>query len=206
MRGKLNETLMLVNIKEKKMSNIYQFTLILDGVDEKTPGLEDSLFESGCNDGLINYKNGAVYLDFDREAEDLERAIISAIKDVESAKIGAKIVSVAPEHLVSVSDIAGRVSMTKQAVSLFIHGSRGKGDFPKPILKISNKSPLWRWSAVAQWFYNQGKISNQDVVDSANIVENINAALELRNINSFEHKKKILNELEGQMFWQVASR
>jgi len=205
MHDKLDETLMLVNIKEMRMSNSYQFTLILDGVDEKTPGLEDALFEAGCDDGLINYKNGAVYLDFDREDENLERAIISAIKDIESANIGARIVSVAPEHLVSLSDIAGRVSMTRQAVSLLIQGARGKGDFPKPILKISNKSPLWRWSSVAEWFYQQGKISDHDVIDSANIVEDINAALELRNKNSFEHKRKILNELENQVFWQVAS-
>ncbi len=204
MRDKLGEILMPVNTKEMIMSNLYQFTLILDGVDEKTPGLEDALFEAGCDDALINYKNGAVYLDFDREDEDLERAIISAIKNIESANIGATIVSVAPEHLVSLSDIAGRVSMTRQAVSLLIQGARGKGDFPKPILKISNKSPLWRWSAVAEWFYQHGKISDHDVIDSANIVEDINAALELRNKKSFEHKRKILNELENQIFWQAA--
>ena len=187
------------------MNNLYQFTLILDGVDEKTPNLEDSLFEAGCNDALINFKNGAVYLDFDREAEDLERAIMSAIRDIESANIGATIVSVAPEHLVNLSDIAGRVSMTRQAVSLLIQGTRGKGDFPKPILKISNKSPLWRWSAVAEWFYQQGKISDYKVIDSANIVEDINAALQLRNKKSFAHQRKILDELENQVLWQVAS-
>lgn len=96
MRDKLDETLMHVNIKEIKMSNLYQFTLLLDGVDEKTPNVEDSLFEAGCDDALVNYKNGAVYLDFDREGDDLESTIISAIKDIESAKIGAMIVSVAP--------------------------------------------------------------------------------------------------------------
>lgn len=205
MHARLNGTLMLVNIKEKKMSNLYHFTLILDGVDEKTPGLEDALFEAGCDDALINYKNGAVYLDFDREGEELERTIISAIRDIESANIGATIVSVAPEHLVSLSDIAERVSMTRQAVSLLIQGTRGSGDFPKPILKISNKSPLWRWSTVAEWFYRQGKIHDHNVVDSANIVEDINAALELRNKKSFEHKRKILNELENQIVWQMAS-
>jgi len=205
MLDKLDETLTLVNIKEKKMSNFYQFTLMLDGVDDKTPGLEDALFEAGCDDALINYKSGAVYLDFDREGVDLERTIISAIKDIESSNIGAMIVSVAPEHLVSLSDIAGRVSMTKQAVSLFIKGSRGSGDFPKPILKISNKSPLWRWSTVAEWFYQQGKIQDHSVIDSANSVEDINAALELRNKKSFEHKRKILNELESQIIWQAAS-
>lgn len=196
MRDKLDETLMHVNIKEIQMSNLYQFTLLLDGVDENTPNLEDSLFEAGCDDALVNYKNAAVYLDFDREGDDLEFTIISAIKDIESAKIGAMIVSVAPEHLVSLSDIAERVSITRQAVSLLMQGTRGAGNFPKPILKISNKSPLWRWSAVAEWFYQQGKIHDHAIIDSANIVEDINAALELRNKKSFAHKRAILHKLE----------
>ena len=96
--------------------------------------------------------------------------------------------------------------MTRQAVSLLIQGSRGTGDFPKPILKICTKSPLWRWSAVAEWFYQQGKINDHHVIESANIVEDINAALELRNKNSFEHKRKILNELENPVFWKAANQ
>ncbi|HAU1788577.1 hypothetical protein [uncultured Legionella sp.] len=187
------------------MSNLYQFTLILDCVDETTPGLEDALFEAGCGDALINYKNGTVFLDFDREGENLENTIISAIKDIESANIGARIISVAPEHLVNLSDIAERVSMTRQAVSLLIQGTRGSGNFPKPILKISNKSPLWRWSAVAEWFYQQGKISDPNVIESAYIFEDINAALELRDNVSIKHREKILSKLEDQELYQSIS-
>lgn len=178
------------------MNKVYQFTLVLDGVDDQTPNLEDSLFEVGCDDALINYKNGTVYLDFDREDKDLEHAIISAIKAVESADLGAKILSVAPEHLVSLSDIAERVSMSRQAVSLFVLGERGTKDFPKPILKIANKSPLWRWSMVAEWFYRQQKIKDHEVIDFANVIEDINAALDSRNKESLVHRQKILNELE----------
>jgi len=190
---------MLVSIKENKMSKVYQFTLVLDGVDEKTPNLEDALFEAGCDDALINYKNGTVYLDFDREDENLEHAIISAIKAVESTSLGAKIVSVAPEHLVSLSDIAERVSMSRQAVSLFVLGERGTKDFPKPILKIANKSPLWRWSMVAEWFYRQQKIKDHAVIDFATVIEDINAALDSRNKETLIHRKKILHELERRM-------
>lgn len=178
------------------MSKIYQFTLVLDGVDEHTPNIEDVLFEAGCDDALINYKNGTVYLDFDREGDDLEQVIISAIKDVEGVNMGATTVSVAPEHLVNLSDIAERISMTRQAVSLFMLGERGMGGFPKPVLKIANKSPLWRWSAVAEWFYQQGKIKDHSIIDYANIVEDINSVLELRNKKVFDHRKKILTQLQ----------
>ncbi len=187
---------MLENIRGINMSDSYQFTLILDGVDEKTPHLEDVLYEAGCDDALINYKNGTVYLDFDRVGTNLESVIMSAIKDIESANIGAVIVSVAPEHLVSLSDIAERLNITRQAVSLLMQGIRGAGDFPKPILKIAHKSPLWRWSAVAEWFYQQGKIGDHTIIDAANIVEDINVALELRNKKSSTHQKMILHELE----------
>ena len=182
------------------MNKVYQFTLVLEGVDDTTPNLEDALFEAGCDDALINYKNGTVYLDFDRENEDLEQAIISAIKDVESTNLRIKIVSVAPEHLVNLSDIAERVSMSRQAVSLFVLGERGSNDFPKPILKISNKSPLWRWSTVAEWFYRQQKIKDHDVVAFAKIIEDINAVLDSRNYEVSLHRKEILKELESPHF------
>ncbi len=69
----------------KKKQNIYQFTLVLKNVDEDTPNLEDSLFQAGCDDSLINFRNGTVYLDFDREATSLEEAVMSAIKNVVSS-------------------------------------------------------------------------------------------------------------------------
>lgn len=177
------------------MSKTYQFTLVLDGVDDKTENLEDKLYEAGCDDALINYKNGTVYLDFDRESDSLEHAILSAIKSVESSDLGAVILSVAPEHLVTLSDIAERMSMTKQAISLYVLGHRGTGDFPKPVLKISNKSPLWKWSSVAEWFYKQHKLDDRSIIEFAVIIEDINAALELRDKKALEHRNNILSEL-----------
>jgi hypothetical protein len=80
---------------------VYRFSLILRNVDENTQDLEDSLYESGCEDALINSRNGRVYLDFDREAASLEEAIITAIRNVESASIGAVVASVSPKDLVT---------------------------------------------------------------------------------------------------------
>lgn len=78
-------------------------------------------------------------------------------------------------------------------------GERGAGSFPKPVLKIANKSPLWRWSAVAEWFYQQGKITNHDIIDDANIVEDINAVLELRGRKTVKHRRNILEKLEHRV-------
>jgi|HubBroStandDraft_6_1064221.scaffolds.fasta_scaffold3007280_2 hypothetical protein len=31
------------------MNKVYQFTLVLDGVDDQAPNLEDALFKAGCD-------------------------------------------------------------------------------------------------------------------------------------------------------------
>ena len=76
------------------MSNLYQFTLILDGVNAQTQHLEDALFESGCDDSLIRYQHNTIYLDFDRVGVSLEQVILSAIKNVDAANIGARVIDV----------------------------------------------------------------------------------------------------------------
>jgi hypothetical protein len=73
-------------LKMKGSQKIYQFTLVLKNVDENTTDLEDSLFEAGCDDALINFRNGTVYLDFDRKAHFLDDAVIDAIRDVEQTE------------------------------------------------------------------------------------------------------------------------
>jgi hypothetical protein len=68
--------------------NNFQFTLILKNVDMGTPHLEDRLYEAGCSDALIHFRNGRVYLDFHRDASSLKIAVSSAIKQVESGGLG----------------------------------------------------------------------------------------------------------------------
>ena len=77
-----------------KMTQTYQFTVVLQNVNMHTELLEDSLYESGCDDALINFRNGTVYLTFSRQAISLQVAVLSAIKDVESASIKPRVVTV----------------------------------------------------------------------------------------------------------------
>ena len=159
-----------------KQDNYYQFTLVLKNVDEKTLHLEDSLYEAGCDDALINYRNGAVYLEFDREASSLEDAVISAIKNVRSTTIDADVASVAPENLVTESEIAKRLDVSRQTISLWIKGERRK-NFPTPIMRLSEKSPLWKWDEVVIWLFENNIINDRQKLDHALFFANINAAL-----------------------------
>jgi hypothetical protein len=158
-------------------TKIYQFTLVLKNVDEKTASLEDSLYEAGCSDALINFRNDAVYLEFDRESSSMEEAVISAIKDVQSSSIDIEVASVAPENLVTESEIANRLNKGRQTISLWIKGARRKS-FPHPVMRVSQKSPLWNWYEVVVWLFKNELIKDEKMVDEALFLANINAALE----------------------------
>lgn len=182
--------------KKSPIKETYQFTLVLKNVDEKTPGLEDSLFQAGCDDALINFRNGTVYLDFDRKANSIEEAVISAINAVESAPIGAIVANVAPEDFVTESEISKRLSCKRQTVSLWTNEKRRKQlPFPKPIMKLSSRSPLWKWSEIAEWLYQNNALEKSEVV-KALFLEDLNAVLEERDPKVRKSRQKLLEKFE----------
>ncbi|NIO42549.1 MAG: hypothetical protein GTO41_21835 [Burkholderiales bacterium] len=65
--------------------NKYEFSLILTGAPELTEDIADKLFKAGCDDGTPGTCNGVFSIDFHREANSLEEAINSAIKNVREA-------------------------------------------------------------------------------------------------------------------------
>lgn len=180
------------------MKDVFEFTLVLDGVDEKTKNLEDKLFEAGCDDALINFRNGTVYLDFDREEDSLENAVLSAIQAVESCGLGAKVIRILPDDLVSISDIAKRLDKDRQLVSLWVKGERRdkRSPFPAPVLKLSEKSPMWRWYSVVKWLNEQEIIQDNKILERAKFVENINAVLEERDPEIKKYRHTLLDKLE----------
>lgn len=175
-----------------KSIKIFQFTLVLKKVPESIDNLEDSLFEAGCDDALINFRNGAVYLDFDREASSLEEAVVSAIKNIQS--IDAEVVSVAPDNLVTESEIAKRLPVARQTVSLWIKGER-RESFPHPVMRLAEKSPLWKWNEVIVWLYDNKIIHDKNLVENALFFSNINAALEERDSRTREIRHNLLERI-----------
>ncbi|MGI9276744.1 MAG: hypothetical protein ACR2PT_18105 [Endozoicomonas sp.] len=164
---------------------IFHFSLVLTEVGVTTPGLEDALFEVGCDDALVCFYNQSAYLVFDREAESLREAVASAVADVESSSCGARVVSVDAGDLVGLSDIAELSGLTRQAVALLKDGKRGGGQFPAPVLRLEGRQPLWKWSQVAQWLVEQGRVG-AELAENALVVDEFNQALELRNSGRME--------------------
>lgn len=62
----------------------FSFTVVLDAT-KITDEMAEDLYGGGCNDALLASQGDEVTLDFDREAEDEQSAIDSAIEDIRKA-------------------------------------------------------------------------------------------------------------------------
>lgn len=175
----------------KKETHI--FTLVLADENEITTELENTLYEAGCDDGMLFCKNQVVYIDFDRDAESLEEALISAINDIESA--GFHVFRAEPSDLVTSAEISRRAKRSRQSVAQIIKGKRGKGGFPIPVAGVTGKTSVWSWAEVSNWLLKEEKIDNPFLVKKAEVIRDINETLELRRhpflakrMNFFFHK------------------
>jgi len=174
---------------------LYNFTLTLSGVTVHTVGLEDSLHAAGCADALVCFYGTAVYLDFDRESDSLEQAVLSAIADIESApSLNARVESV-DSALVGLSDIAELTGLTRQAIALLKDGARGSGQFPGPVQRVKGNSPLWRWKTIVGWLVTENRIpEDSPLVAHAEVLDNLNLALQLR---ATRESETVLHYLQG---------
>src|SRR6266487_1378090 len=130
----------------------YEFTLLMEGADLQTDAAKDALFEAGCDDATIGVNAGVQHVHFDREANSLAEALVSAITAVEQAVPGAHVVRVAPDEYVTLAEIAARTGRTRESIRLLSTGDRGPGDFPPPAARANQRVKLWRWAEIAAWF------------------------------------------------------
>jgi hypothetical protein len=75
----------------------HTFTLILSGVAELTPELSDALYAATGGDIELNLRDGIAFVEFERRAATLREAITTAIREVEQATAGIRVVRVESE-------------------------------------------------------------------------------------------------------------
>ena len=155
----------------------HDFVLVLTGVAELSPEQEDALFEAGCSDATISLRFGTIYLTFARFASTLKQAIITALRDVKKANIGAVVKYIDECNLVTQAEIARRSNRSRQVVHQYITGQRGPGGFPGPDCYITDEKPLWRWCEVADWL-RQNDMIKEDTLRDAQLIATINSVLE----------------------------
>lgn len=74
------------------------FTITIEAADVMAENAQEALFEARCDDATFGVCGGVQTAEFDREAADFAEAVASAIKQVESAVPGARVVNVHREH------------------------------------------------------------------------------------------------------------
>ncbi len=65
----------------------YEFRVVLGDVSLADESLAERLFEAGCDDGTLFSSDGVAAVGFAREAESLEDAVRSAVRDVMSTGV-----------------------------------------------------------------------------------------------------------------------
>ena len=154
----------------------YDFSLVLLGVNELTTKVEDAFFEAGCDDATLSIAYGRVWMEFSRTAPSLKDAVLSAIRDVRKAGIGADVLQVDECNLVTQAEIARRIGRSRQLVHQFITGQRGPGAFPPPVCHLRAETPLWEWCAVSFWLCENNMIRSEEL-NNAEVIAAINTAL-----------------------------
>lgn len=154
----------------------YNFLFVLSGISAPTENFEDRLFEAGCDDATLSFRNRIAFLEFDREAPSFKEAVISAIKQVETIDKAIVVERVEPDDLVTAAEIARRINKTREYVRLLIEGERGAGNFPVPLSGMVSKSLIWSWLKVAQWL-RENRIVEEEEFQIAQDIADINNTL-----------------------------
>lgn len=182
---------------DKRGKHLYNFALVFSGVSEPEDWVENALYEAGCDDALLAFRAGTAYLEFDRQADDLEQGILTAVRDVEQADERLSVVRVEPGDLATAAEIARRAHLTREYVRLLAEGKRGPGDFPAPQSGITGKTLVWSWAEVARWLLRHGIVEDASVIDAAETIRDINDALAIRHDSAaLERRLHYLRQLK----------
>jgi predicted DNA-binding transcriptional regulator AlpA len=154
----------------------FEFSIVASGLDPEAEDFADRFFEAGCDDATISFQKGHVIVDFAREASSIDAAICSAVECVEKA--GAHVDRVEPDPLVSLSDIAARTGLSRAAITNYSKGERAE-NFPSPVARVTSKTSLYDWAAVAAWLFQHKQLSREEAIE-AEAVRVANAAIQSR--------------------------
>lgn len=127
----------------------YQFTLTyrLHLADCDLDALVERLGEAGCDDALVGLGiPGQVGLDFIREADSAQEALLTALADVRRALPQARLVEAVPD-LVGLSDAADVVGVSRQNLrNLMI---KHPDSFPLPV--HAGSTGIWHLEDLMLW-------------------------------------------------------
>ena len=120
-------------------------------------------------------------LEFERPGKSFARTVLKALTQVQQVLPEADLLRVEPDDLVTIAAIAARVGRSHERMRLLSQGRRGPGGFPAPAGRIDEKTQVWRWSDVAQWFEKRTDYEVAGTPEAAFLAA-LNDVLELRRL------------------------
>jgi len=147
----------------------YDFTLkfALGRPDADPESFIGPLINEGCDDALIGIgKLGQIALDFTREADSADEAVLSALADVKRAIPDATFIEAAPDF-VGVPDIAKLLDVSRQAIRKLI--DKNEPFVPPPM--YGGVRSIWHLETILQWMIER---NIRDVDESLIEISRIN--------------------------------
>lgn len=166
----------------------YTFTLKyrLSEQDCNHEDIVERLGAAGCDDALVGVgQPGRLALEFTREAESAEVALISALADVKGAIPSSKLIEAAPD-LVGLTDVADVVGVSRQNMRklMLSHAT----SFPAPVHEGS--SALWHLADVLLWLRTKGTYQlESSILEVASTARQINLAKEAEHMTPRVHRE-----------------
>ena len=151
----------------------YEFTLKLKlaAGDSNADEVVERLGAAGCDDALVGMGHpGRIALNFTRDHDSAERAVMSALKDVKRAIPEAKLLEVDPDF-VGLTDVAELVGVTRQNMRKLM--MTHTDSFPAAVHE--GNSAIWHLAHVLRWLNDRdGYHIKQSLLDVAYIAMQIN--------------------------------
>ena len=153
------------------------YLLPLEGCDPLQ--LVERLGAAGCTDVLVGTGlAGRLALEFSREAESAEAALLSALGDIKRIIPEARLVEASPDF-VGLSEIAEIVGVSRQNMRKLMLAH--PGSFPAPVHEGS--ASIWHLADVLDWLQAKGSYSlAKDVFEVARAALQVNVAKEGRRL------------------------
>lgn len=166
----------------------HNFTLIFTFADTSLEPHLDALATARCDDAAFAgpASDGTFAAEFDRDADTIAQAISSALQDVQQALPHVQVLRVEPDDLVTAAAIAARTGRSDESIRLLASGQRGPGGFPPPLGRVNEKTVVYSWAAVADWFTRAlAEVPPQS--EHAAFIAAVNHALQLASITPDLH-------------------
>ncbi len=134
----------------------------------------ERLGEPGCTDALVGLgQAGYIGLDFVREAQSAEAALLSAIDDVKHAVPGAVLVEAGPDF-VGLTDVADVLGQSRQNMrKLMLANSK---QFPSPV--HSGSASVWHLAHILEFLRERNYEFPPNIFDVARTTMQINIVKE----------------------------